>query len=74
MLCDNQGAITLSEDDKSHLCHADKANQPAISFYYEAVEEEEIIVKYAPMAENMSDIFTKALQKPKYKFLLRSWG
>ena len=65
MRCDNQGAITWSEDNKSHSHHADEANQPAISFYYEAVEEEEIIIKYEPMAKNMSDIFTKALQKPK---------
>ena len=38
------------------------------------MEEEEIIVKYAPIAKNVSDIFTKALQKPKYKFFVEETG
>ena len=33
---------------------------------HEAVEDEKIKMKYIPMAENIADIFTKALLKPRF--------
>ena len=59
-----------------NLTHATQTKQINLQYHVirEAVEEEEIIIKYAPMAKNMSDIFTKALQKPKYKFFVEKLG
>ena len=42
--------------------------------YHFIREDEEIIIKYAPMAKNMSDIFTKALPRPKFKVFVEKLG
>ena len=64
ILCNNQGAIALAKDNKYHsqmkhinLCY---------HFIREAVEDGKICVKYIPTVDNVSDIFTKPLLKPKF--------
>ena len=63
LLCDNQGAIALAKDNKFHTRtkHIDLRHH----FIREAVEEEKIKVTYIPTDENVADIFTKALARPK---------
>jgi hypothetical protein len=61
---DNQGAIVLVKDNKFHLRikHIDLR----YNFIHEAVEDRKVEMKYIPTAENVSDIFTKALVKLKF--------
>jgi hypothetical protein len=61
---DNQGAITLAKDNKFHswMKHIDLRYH----FIREAVEDGKVEMKYIPTGENISDIFTKALAKPKF--------
>jgi hypothetical protein len=61
---DNQGAITLAKDNKFHSWtkHIDLRYY----FIHEVVEDEKVEMKYIPTAENVSDIFTKALAKLKF--------
>ena len=66
--CNNQGAIALAKDNKSHarMKHINLQYQ----FICEAVEDGKIQVKYVPMDDNVSDIFTKPLPRPKFaKFM-----
>src|ERR1700678_1296436 len=62
--CDNQGAIALAKDNKFHGrtkhidCH--------IPYLCEVVEDGKIEVKYIPTDNNVSDIFTKPLPRPKF--------
>jgi hypothetical protein len=64
VMADNQGAISLTKDNKFHACtkHIDLCYH----FVCEAVEGRRIKVKYIPTSENVADIFTKALSKPKF--------
>jgi len=66
--CDNQGAIVLSKDNKFHAC----TKHINIRYHYicEAIENKNIILPYIPTEDNIADIFTKALSKPKFKKLL----
>ena len=61
---DNQGAIVLVKDNKFH------ARTIHINLHYhfvhEAVEDGKIKMEYIPTLENVMDIFTKALAKPKF--------
>jgi hypothetical protein len=61
---DNQGAITLAKDNKFHSWtkHIDLRYH----FICEAVEDGKVEMKYIPTVENVSNIFTKALAKPKF--------
>jgi hypothetical protein len=61
---DNQGAITLAKDNKFHsqMKHIDLRYH----FIREAVEDGKVEMKYIPTGENISDIFMKALAKPKF--------
>lgn len=54
----------LAKDNKLHLCtkHIDLQYH----FVREAVEDEKIVVNYIPNDENVADIFTKALPRPKF--------
>jgi len=66
---DNQSAIALTQDPQFHARskHFDITNH----FVREKVDDETIEVIYCPMDEMISDIFTKALTKPKHqKFTL----
>jgi len=64
LLCDNQGAIVLAKDNKFHSWtkHIDLCYH----FIHEAVEDGKINVKYIPTSENVADIFTKPLARPKF--------
>ena len=78
--CDNQGVIALAKDNQYH------ARTKHIDLWYhfirEAVEDGKISVSYIHTDKNLSDIFTKALARPKFegfvaklgltKFLLRA--
>ena len=64
MNADNQGTITLAKDNKFH------SRTKHIDLQYhlvcEAVEDGKIMMNYIPTSENIADIFTKALPKPKF--------
>ena len=62
--CDNQGAITLSKDNKFHA--RTKHIDIRYHFVREAVEDQKITLKYIPTDENPADIFTKLLAKAKF--------
>ena len=57
--CDNQGAITLSKDNKFHVWT--KHIDIRYHFIHEAVEDGKIQVEYIPTDNNVVDIFTKPL-------------
>jgi hypothetical protein len=62
--CNNQGAITLSKDNKFHT----RTKHIDIKYHFirEAVEDKKIEVIYIPTDDNTSDIFTKPLTKLKF--------
>ena len=62
--CDNQGAIVLAKDNKFHV--RTKHIDLQYHFIHEAVKDGKIQVKYIPMDDNVSDIFTKPLPRPKF--------
>ena len=72
MFCDSQGAITLSKDNKFHsrMKHIDLRYH----FIREAVDEGKINVLYLPTADNVADIFTKALARPRFELLVEKLG
>ena len=72
MLYDNQGAISLSKDNKFHS--RTKHIDLHYHFIREAVDEGKIKVQYIPTAKNISDIFTKALPRPKFKVFVEKLG
>ena len=72
ILCDNQGAIALAKDNKYHACT--KHINLRYHFIREAVEDGKISVKYIPTGENVSNIFTKALPKPKFERFIELLG
>ena len=72
ILCDNQGAIAIVKDNKYHswMKHIDLRYH----FIREAVEDGKICVKYIPTVNNVSDIFTKPLPKPRFQNLVELLG
>ena len=70
--CDNQGAIVLAKDNKFHS--RTKCIDLRYHFIREAVEDGKIIVSYIPTDENVSDIFTKALARPKFQKFVEMLG
>ena len=66
---DNQGAIALVKDNKFHsrMKHIDLRYH----FIREAVEDGKISI---PTSDNITDIFTKPLVKPKFKELVELLG
>jgi hypothetical protein len=70
--CDNQGAIALAKDNKFHgrTKHIDLRYH----FIREAVEDGKINVKYVPTDDNVSDIFTKPLPRPKFQHFVELLG
>ena len=72
LLCNNQGAIALANDNKFHVRtkHIDMRHH----FIREVVKEEKIKVTYIPTEENIADIFTKVLARPKYKGFIERLG
>ena len=61
---DNQGAIALVKD-KFHA--RTKHIDLQYHFICEAVNEGKIAMKYIPMTDNVANIFTKPLGKPKFQ-------
>jgi hypothetical protein len=70
--CDNQGAIALSKDNKFHA----RTKHIDIRYHYirEAVENKDILMHYIPTEDNIADIFTKALSKPKFEKFVKLLG
>ena len=65
ILCDNQGAIALAKDNKFHA--RTKHINLCYHFICEAMEDGRINMKYVLTDNNVSDIFTKALPRPKFQ-------
>ena len=72
LLCNNQGVIALAKDNKFHA--RTKHINLRHHFIREAVEEEKIKVTYIPTNENVVDIFTKVLARPKYVAFIEKLG
>ena len=72
LLCDNQGVIALAKDNRfhAHTKHIDLRHH----FIREVVKEEKIKVTYISTDENVVDIFTKALARPKYVAFVKRLG
>ena len=66
----NQGAIALARDNKFHA--RTKHINLRYHFIREAVEDGKIQVKYIPTGDNVSDIFTKPLPRPKFAKFMES--
>ena len=64
ILCDNNGAKSLSSDPTHHSCskHIDVCHH----FIREHVEDGSITVWCVPSHDNVADIFTKALPRPDF--------
>lgn len=62
---DNQGAISLSNDNKFH--QRTKHIDLCYHYIHESVEDGKIMVEYIPTDQNPSDIFTKPLPKAKFR-------
>ena len=69
---DNQGAMALSKNPKSHS----RTKHIDIKYHYirEAVEKKDIELVYCPTDEMVADILTKGLPKPKFEELRSSMG
>ena len=70
--CNNQGAIMLAKDNKFHV--RTKHIDLRYHFICEVVEDGKIQVKYVPTDDNVSDIFTKSLPRPKFTKFVESLG
>jgi len=70
--CDNQATIALSKDNKFHS----RTKHISIRHHFirEAVENEHIAVHYVPSSENVADVFTKALPRPKFEYFVERLG
>jgi hypothetical protein len=68
VLCDNQGAIALSENPENHS----RSKHIDIQYHYvrELVASGELIVEYCPTKEMLADILTKPIPEPQYKALV----
>lgn len=72
IMADNQSAIALAKDNKFHS--RTKHIDLRYHFIREAVDEGKIRMEYVPSAENVADIFTKALAKPKFTQFVEMLG
>jgi hypothetical protein len=70
--CDNQGAITLSKDNKFHA--RTKHIDIRYHFIREMVEDQKLTFKYIPTDHNPADIFTKPLAKAKFHRFIKLLG
>jgi len=61
--CDNQGAITLTHNNKFHL--RTKHIDIHYHFIWEAVENDHVLLSYCPMDAMVVDVLTKALLRLK---------
>ena len=70
--CDNQGAIALAKDNKYHS--RTKHIDLCYHFIREAVEDKKISISYIPTNDNLSDVLTKALARPKFEQFVKMLG
>lgn len=72
IFCDNNAAISLSEDPLLHTCvkHIDTNYH----FLRERVQSSEIALSYVPTKENIADIFTKLLERIQFARLCQFLG
>jgi hypothetical protein len=70
--CDNQGAIALAKDNKFHS----RTKHIYLRYHYirESVENKKISLSYIPTHDNVADIFTKALPRPKFQVFVELLG
>ena len=64
--------IALAKDNKFHL--QTKHIDLQFHFIREAVEDNKILITYIPTEENIADIFTKALARPKFEGFIERLG
>ena len=69
---DNQGAIALAKDNQFYA--QTKHIDIQYHFVHEAVENGKTKMEYIPTLENFSDIFMKALPKPKFMEFVQRLG
>ena len=62
--CNNQGMIALAKDNKfhTHTKHIDMCYH----FVHEVLEDAKVVICYIPMNDNVPNIVTKLLMKPKF--------
>jgi hypothetical protein len=72
LLCDNQGAIAISKDNKFHvrMKHIDVCYH----FIRENVANGNIWLEYVPTAKNVADLFTKAMPTSKLRYFAHKLG
>ena len=70
--CNNQGAIVLTKDNKFHS----QMKHINLQFHFirEAVEDNKLSITYVPTKENVVNIFTKVLARPKFKGFVERLG
>ena len=72
VMADNQGVISLARDNKFHA--RTKHIDLQYHFVHEVVKDGKIVMKYIPTSDNITDIFTKALPKPKFTEFIQKLG
>jgi hypothetical protein len=72
LMADNQGVIALAKDNKFHS--RTKHIDLHYHFICEAVENGKVKMKYILSADNVMDMFTKPLAKPKFKRFVELLG
>jgi hypothetical protein len=66
------GAIALARDDRFHA--RTKHIDIRYHFIREMIEHGKLVLSYIPSADNVADIFTKALPSPQFKLLASKLG
>ena len=72
ILGDNQGSLALARDNKYHS--RTKHIDLRYHFIREAVDDAKIKVEYVPTEDNIADILTKSLAKPKFTRFIAMLG
>ena len=72
IFCDNNAAITLSNDPLLHACvkHIDIKYH----FLHECIQSQELVVAYIHTKNNLAAIFTKALKPRQFQCLCNILG
>ena len=72
LMCDNQGAITLTMNNKFHLCT--KHIDIRYHFIRLAIDEDKVIPIYCPTDLMIADMFMKLLACPKLQKFVKMVG
>jgi len=72
LLCNNQGAIAISKDNKFHV--RTKHIDVHYHFIHENIANSNIWLEYIPTAENVADLFTKAMPTSKLRYFACKLG